>query len=95
MMVNLLASAACGLATVNVEVLASNESGPFQVQDPFDDIVNFPDTAQRVKGSEGLVAFWVLQRGLDDAKGNYVYSHPAGRVFHGQRPGHSRQNRPL
>jgi hypothetical protein len=77
MIVDLAASAAYGLTPVDVQVLAGNETGTLEVQDPLDDVVNFADAAEWVKRCEGLVAFWVLHRGLDDAKGDHVHSHSA------------------
>jgi hypothetical protein len=51
----LATSVPCGLAAVDVQSLAGDEGGAFEVQDPGDDVVNFADTAEGVKGCHGLV----------------------------------------
>jgi hypothetical protein len=83
MIVGLAASATHSSTPVDVEVLTGDEGGTFEVEDPFDDVVNFADTAEGVECYEGFVAFWVVHGGLGVAKGDHVYAHATRGVFYG------------
>ena len=55
---------ACALAAVDVQGLAGDEGGSFEIEDSLDDVVNLTDTSKGVKGRQGVVRTRVLLRVL-------------------------------
>jgi hypothetical protein len=43
---------ACALAAVDVQGLAGDEPGSFEIEDSLDDVVNLTDTSKGVKGRQ-------------------------------------------
>jgi hypothetical protein len=58
----LVASAARRLTAVDMQGLAGDERGPFEIQDPVDDVVDLAQPAKGVKAGEPLVGRELVHR---------------------------------
>src|SRR5579871_1450542 len=79
------ASPAGGLTTIDVQRLARDECGAFEIEDGIDDVADLADAAQRVKGIEALVRLGVVGGGPDDAERDGIHAHALRRIFDRQR----------
>ena len=72
----LLESASSSLTPVDVERLAGDKCGPFEVEDPVDDIADFTEPAQRMKVRHTRIGGGVVPR-PDYAQSDRVHPNPA------------------
>ena len=71
-------------AAGDVQRLACDERGPFEVENRVDDVFGPPETADGVTIFETIVQRRVLLGGLDYSGSDGVDAHAARRVFRGQ-----------
>src|SRR5258705_13021771 len=82
-----IVSMAGALAAVDVQDLAGDERGGFEVGDGVDDVADLAHPADRVQTGKDLVGLGRVHRGADDAWGDRVDPDAAGGVLDRQRPG--------
>ena len=63
-----------GLTPVDVQGLAGDERGLFEIQDRVDDVADLANSADGVKADHVFVGGRVVLRGLDDPRGDGVDS---------------------
>src|SRR5579862_9878479 len=80
-----------GLAAVDVQDHPRDEWGVLEIEDPFDDVADLANSAQRMEVSQALIRSWREDRVLYDPEGDGVDPHAARGVLDGQRAGHGCQ----
>src|ERR1700722_6789262 len=78
------ASTSSRLATVDVQDLAGDECRLIEIEDPLDDVVDFPDPTDGLKVGHTVVGRRIIGLGPDYSKGNSIYPPSTGRVLDGQ-----------
>ena len=77
---------------VDVQRLAGDEGGVFEIEDPVDDVADLAEPANGLEGGHALVGRVVVHGGLDDSRSDRVDPHATCCVFNGQRAGHGSQS---
>src|SRR4051812_21188082 len=65
------------LTAIDAQSLAGHEAGPFEVEDPFDYVLDLSDAAERVAVRHGSVGRGVALRCLDDSRATAFTRMPA------------------
>jgi hypothetical protein len=60
------------LAAVDVQDLASDERGPFEIEDPVNDVLNVADSAEWVQFRQSLIGTGVKPGIPDDARADGI-----------------------
>ena len=81
-----------GLPAVDMQDLARDECGLFEIQDPVDDIADLANPAEGVEGGLARVGCGFVQSSPDHSERDSVDPYAALRVLYCQRPRHGSQS---
>jgi hypothetical protein len=77
-------SSSCGLSTVDVKDLTRDESGPFQIQNPVNDVTHLAEPTQGVFLGHAFVGSQVKAWILDDTRSHCVHADPLRCELYGK-----------
>src|SRR4051794_22204621 len=76
-----------GLSAVDVQGLAGDERGTFEIDDPVDDVADLAGPTDGVQRSARLVGLGAVRRRFDDAQRDGIGSDSSSRILDRQRAG--------